>query len=74
MSDKQPRNRSIGEIFRDGTSIDAALKCAFRETVLRHKLLGEPMVFWDGKCVVHINAEDLVVPSEPRNPTEGDAA
>jgi isoaspartyl peptidase/L-asparaginase-like protein (Ntn-hydrolase superfamily) len=44
--------KSIDEIFREGTSIDKALKQGVREALLRHKQAGNSIVVWrDGKIV-----------------------
>ena len=62
----QPTNpeSKVEAAFRDGRVIDHALRQAFRETVIRHKKLGQPMVFGrDGKVVI-VPAEDLVIPPD----------
>ncbi|MBI2298026.1 MAG: hypothetical protein HYU66_03585 [Armatimonadetes bacterium] len=48
----------------DGPAIDRAARRGVRKALLRHKLLGEPIVVWrDGK-VVTIPAEEIEVPEE----------
>ena len=44
--------------------ITRALRQSHRETLTRHKLLGQPIVTWDGEKVVEIAAEDIVIPPE----------
>ena len=47
---------------RDGDAIDRAFVAAYRRTVLRHRLLGAPLVVWrDGK-VVEVSADDVELP------------
>lgn len=49
---EKPREKTIDEIFAEGTPIDEALKKAVREAVLQHKRAGNPIVVWrDGKTV-----------------------
>jgi hypothetical protein len=44
--------KTIDEIFQEGTSIDNALKQAVQEALVRHKQAGNPVVAWrDGKIV-----------------------
>ena len=45
--------RTIEELRLDGTEIDAALRRAVREALLRHKKLGNSIAVWrEGKVVV----------------------
>jgi hypothetical protein len=55
------REKSIEELFREGTVIDEALKKAVREALLRHKKLGNPIAAWDGAKVVWIPPEEIDV-------------
>jgi hypothetical protein len=49
---KTELEKSIDEIFEEGTLIDRALKQAVQEALLRHKQVGNPIVVWrDGKLV-----------------------
>jgi len=49
---KTELEKSIDEIFEEGTLIDRALKQAVQEALLRHKQAGNPIVVWrDGKLV-----------------------
>lgn len=42
----------MDEIFKNGTEIDKAMKCAVREALILHKKLGFPACEWrDGKVV-----------------------
>ena len=44
--------KSIDEIFKEGSLIDNALKKAVQEALVRHKQAGNPIVVWrDGKIV-----------------------
>jgi isoaspartyl peptidase/L-asparaginase-like protein (Ntn-hydrolase superfamily) len=44
--------KSIDEIFEEGTLIDEALQRAVKEALLKHKQTGNPIVIWkDGKAV-----------------------
>ncbi|HET6883084.1 MAG TPA: hypothetical protein VFI31_23145 [Pirellulales bacterium] len=55
----------IEALFDEGTAIDAALKAAVREAVLRHKRLGQPIVEWrDGRAVL-TPPEEIVVEEPP---------
>jgi len=59
MADKA--EKTIDEIFRDGASIDKALKQAVRKTLVRHKQSGNPVVVWrDGKAV-WLKPEEITV-------------
>lgn len=62
MSDKE---RTLTELFDDGTAIDEALREAARDARRFHKAIGNPMVTWrDGK-VVWVQPEDIRVDVEP---------
>lgn len=51
----------IDALFDDGEAIDAALKQAVRDAVLRHKRLGQPIVEWrDGRAVL-VPPEEIVI-------------
>ena len=59
---KETQEKSIGEIFAEGTLIDKALKQAVREAILQHKRAGNPIVVWrDGK-MVWLKPEEIVEP------------
>lgn len=56
---KDKAEKTVDEIFREGTLIDNALKQAVHEAVIRHKQAGNPIVAWrDGKTV-WIKPEDI---------------
>lgn len=59
--EKPTRRRSIGEIFSEGTEVDAALKRAVREALLLHKKLGYPIVVWQDGKVVEIPPEEIPI-------------
>ena len=49
---KKKTEKSIDEIFKEGSLIDNALKKAVQEALVRHKQAGNPIVVWrDGKIV-----------------------
>lgn len=51
--------KTIDEIFQEGTSIDNALKQAVQEALVRHKQADKPIVVWrDGK-IVWIQPEEI---------------
>jgi len=51
--------KTIDEIFQEGTSIDNALKQAVQAALIRHKQAGNPIVVWrDGK-IVWIQSEEI---------------
>lgn len=57
---KEIPEKSIDEIFAEGTLIDKALKQAVREAILQHKRAGNPIVVWrDGK-MVWLKPEEIV--------------
>jgi hypothetical protein len=65
MTTNERRDPSV--ILRDGDAIDRAFAEAYRQTVLRHRALRVPLVFWrDGK-VVEVDPESVALP-EPGSP------
>ncbi len=57
---KETQEKSINEIFAEGTLIDKALKQAVREAILQHKRAGNPIVVWrDGK-MVWLKPEEII--------------
>lgn len=57
---KKTPEKSINEIFSEGTLIDKALKQAVREAILQHKRAGNPIVVWrDGK-MVWLKPEEII--------------
>ena len=55
----------IDALFDEGTAIDAALKAAVRDAVLRHKRLGQPIVEWRDGHAVLTPPEEIVVDEPP---------
>lgn len=54
-------NKTIDEIFADGTLIDQALKLAIQKALLQHKQAGNPVAAWrDGK-IVWIPPEEITI-------------
>lgn len=66
----EEREKTIDELFEEGTAIDEALRSAVREALLWHKKLGNPIAVWEDSRVVWIPPEEI----EPDGPgPEGDA-
>ena len=60
---KKKSEKSIDEIFKEGSLIDNALKKAVQEALVRHKQAGNPIVVWrDGK-IVWLKPEEIPVHS-----------
>jgi len=58
---KKKTEKSIDEIFKEGTPIDGALKKAVQEALIRHKQAGNPIVVWrDGK-IVWLKPEEIPI-------------
>lgn len=57
--------QEIAQILRDGDAIDKAFAAAYRETVLRHRRHGVPLVVWQDGRVVEISADDVELSPEP---------
>lgn len=58
---KKKSEKSIDEIFKEGSLIDEALKKAVQEALVRHKQAGNPIVVWrDGK-IVWLKPEEIPV-------------
>lgn len=58
---KKKAEKSIDEIFKEGTLIDNALKEAVQEALVRHKQAGNPIVVWrDGK-IVWLKSDEIPV-------------
>ena len=58
---KKKSEKSIDEIFKEGSLIDKALKKAVQEALVRHKQAGNPIVVWrDGK-IVWLKPEEIPV-------------
>ncbi len=60
---KKKSEKSIDEIFKEGSLIDNALKKAVQEALVRHKQAGNPIVVWrDGK-IVWLKPEEIPMQS-----------
>lgn len=58
---KKKSEKSIDEIFKEGSLIDKALRKAVQEALARHKQAGNPIVVWrDGK-IVWLKPEEIPV-------------
>lgn len=58
---KKESEKSIDEIFKEGSLIDKALRKAVQEALARHKQAGNPIVVWrDGK-IVWLKPEEIPV-------------
>ena len=58
---KKKSEKSIDEIFKEGSLIDKALKKAVQEALVRHKQAGNPIVVWrDGK-IIWLKPEEIPV-------------
>jgi hypothetical protein len=53
--------KSIDEILREGTAIDAALRRAFEKAMRQHKQAGQPVVVWKDGRVTWIPPEEIPV-------------
>lgn len=58
----KPANKNIDEILSRPELIVEALQRGVRDAVREHKLLGLPMVSWEGGRVVEIPADQLPDP------------
>lgn len=54
--------KSIRELFMEGTPIDDALGRAVEDALRRHKLLGQSIVVWRDGRVVRIPADQIEIP------------
>jgi hypothetical protein len=59
---KQRSTDEIARTLRDGDAIDRAFVAAYRDTVLRHRQLGAPLVGWVDGRVVEVSAYDVELP------------
>jgi hypothetical protein len=60
---KQRTTEEIARTLRDGDAIDRAFAAAYRDTVLRHRQLGAPLVGWVDGRVVEVSADDVELPA-----------
>lgn len=49
----------------DSDALEAAVRRGVREALLRHKALGNPVVFFQNGETVVVAPEDLEIPEEP---------
>lgn len=66
---KQRSTEEIAKTLRDGDAIDRAFTAAYRDTVLRHRQLGAPLVGWVDGRVVEVSAYDVELPALDDQPT-----
>jgi len=52
-------DKTIDELFEEGTAIDEALRRAVRDALLRHKKLGNPIAVWEDSRVVWVPPEEI---------------
>ncbi len=60
----QHNDKTIDEIFADGTLIDLALKQAGESALWRHKQAGNPVAVWREGKVLWIPPEEIPVPEQ----------
>ena len=58
---KKKSEKSIDEIFKEGSLIDKALKKAVQEALVRHKQAGNPIVVWRNGKIVWLKPEEIPV-------------
>jgi hypothetical protein len=56
---RNTKTKDIGEIFRQRTPIDKALREAARSALRFHKRIGNPVAAWKNGKVVWIQPEDI---------------
>jgi len=56
----KPR-KSIRDLFREGTAIDAALRGAVRDALQRHKQLGHTVVVWENGKIVRLQPHEILL-------------
>ncbi len=54
--------QTILERALDQPRIEAAMKKAMRDMLIRHKAFGHPIVVWRDGQIKHIPAEEIVIP------------
>ncbi len=55
----QEREKSIAELFEEGTAIDEALRSAVREALLYHRRIGNPIAVWENAKLVWVPPEEI---------------
>ena len=56
--------KSITEIIREHTQVQAALDRGFYTAVLRHRAANVPMVFAEDGRIVHVDAHEIPIPDD----------
>jgi hypothetical protein len=59
MGMAESSEKTIDDLFEEGTPIDEALRKAVRDALLRHKKLGNPIAVWEDSRVVWIPPEEI---------------
>ncbi len=54
-----PSDRDISAIMADGKTVEAVLRKAVREALLKHRQAGHPVVEWRDGEIVWVGPEDL---------------
>jgi hypothetical protein len=73
IPDQPLREKSVEELFEDGTEIDEALRQAVREALIVHKKLGHSIVVWEDGKLQWIPPEEIdVEDGEAREPPGGE--
>ncbi|MEW6748017.1 MAG: hypothetical protein AB1486_35335 [Planctomycetota bacterium] len=62
---KRRKSKDIGEIFAQGTLIDAAIETGAREALRRHRQAGLPLATWREGKVVWVRPDALDGEGEP---------
>jgi hypothetical protein len=60
--------KTIRELFKEGTPIDDALARGVADALRRHKKLGNSIVIWRDGQIVHVPADQIQVPDEEAPP------
>jgi hypothetical protein len=58
---KGDKATDIEALFREGTTIDKALKQAVHEAMIRHKKEGNSVIAWENGKIVRIKPEDIPI-------------
>jgi hypothetical protein len=62
--------QEIAQILRDGDAIDRAFAAAYRETVLRHRRQGVPLIVWQDGRVVEVSADSVELEADASAPAD----
>lgn len=55
----------IGQVIRERTLVDEAIRKAIQDTLREHKLLGQPVVGWKDGKVVWVPAAEIELEEDP---------